>query len=294
MSLTEPAVTGPRSLRDPRSREYAIQTMRSLKRFLESKTFDAKHIEEELQLIIEHKHWEVCGFEDLDAYVRAEVGISLMSLDRTIQDDDDLGVLSPTEEAYRSFYLAFEVFNRVLFGNKLPDVMITMQRSKRSRGYFSGERFGHRRGTEIVDEIALNPRAFADRTDRQIVSTLVHEMTHLWQYHFGKPSRRSYHNKEWAAKMREIGLMPSHTGEPGGKQTGQRVTHYIIDGGSYDTEWKLLADSGFTLDYQDRFAVRPEEPRKLKVRYACPSCSVHVWGKPNIRIVCADCSTLMK
>ena len=60
-------------------------------------------------------------------------------LDRTTQeydDDIDFEILSATEEAYRGFYYAFEVFNIQLFGNTLPDVMITMQRSKRSRGYF--------------------------------------------------------------------------------------------------------------------------------------------------------------
>lgn len=81
------AVTGPRSLRDPRSREYAIQTMRSLKRFLESKTFDALHIEEELQLIIQHKHWEVCGFRTLDAYLQAEVGIAHKDLQHRLAQD---------------------------------------------------------------------------------------------------------------------------------------------------------------------------------------------------------------
>ena len=29
---------------------------------------------------------------------------------------------------------------------------------------------------------------------------LVHEMAHLQQHHFGKPSRMSYHNKEWARR----------------------------------------------------------------------------------------------
>ena len=158
-------------------------------------------------------------------------------LDRTIRndddDDDDLDeFLSPTEEAYADFYTAWDYFNGVLFENKLPDCLITMQRSKRSRGFFASERFGHRqRNTEIVDEIALNPATFLDRTDREIVSTLVHEMVHEWQHHFGKPSRRGYHNKQWAAKMIEIGLIPSHTGEPGGKQTGQSVSHYIEENG---------------------------------------------------------------
>jgi predicted SprT family Zn-dependent metalloprotease len=216
------------------------------------------------------------------------------NLDRTTQDDDfDFEILNPTEEAYRGFYLAFEVFNGMLFGNMLPGVMITMQRSKAYRGYFSSERFGHRRGTEVIDEIALNPCTFIDRTDKAIISTLVHEMVHQWQFHFGKPGRRGYHNRQWAAKMIEIGLMPSHTGEPGGKQTGQRVTHYIIDGGSYDTNWQKLEASGFTLDYQDRWHLRPREQNKLKVRYACPVCSIHVWGKPDIGIACVTCSRLM-
>ena len=43
-----------------------------------------------------------------------------------------------------------------------------------------------------------------------------------------------YHNKEWAAKMREIGLMPTDTGQPGGKDTGQKVTHFIEPGGRFE------------------------------------------------------------
>src|SRR5262249_36818397 len=135
-------------------------------------------------------------------------------MDRTIQNDDNDDLehdldefLSPTEEAYADFYTAYDYFNGVLFENKLPDCLITMQRSRRSRGYFASEQFGHReREGEIVDEIALNPATFCERTDREIVSTLVHEMVHQWQHRFGKPSRRGYHNREWARKMVEIGL----------------------------------------------------------------------------------------
>ena len=133
--------------------------------------------------------------------------ISRMSglLDRTIQKDDadDLDkILSPTEEAYAGFYTAWDYFNDALFENKLPFCLITMQRSKRSRGFFVSARFCHwQRETVIVDEIALNPATFLGRTDREIVSTLVHEMVHQWQHHFGKPGRRGYHNKQWAARM---------------------------------------------------------------------------------------------
>ena len=218
-----------------------------------------------------------------------------MILDRTTQNEDDVGgSTNPTEAVHSGFYQAFKFFNAELFGGALPDALIDLQRRARSRGHFAGERFGHRRRGDKVDEIALNPQTFIDRTDQEIISTLVHEMVHLWQFHFGKPGRRGYHNKQWAAKMEALGLMPSHTGEPGGKKTGQRVTHYIIPNGPYDTKWKALASSGYTLDYQDRLVGRPPEPRKMKVRYACPRCSIHVWGKPDIRVACIDCTETMR
>jgi predicted SprT family Zn-dependent metalloprotease len=224
--------------------------------------------------------------------------MSDIDLDRTIQadtDEDDaaLELLDPTNETYRSFHEAYDFFNLTLFDERLPGCLFTMQRSKRSRGFFAFSRFGQRRGSDVVDEIALNPRTFIGRSDREIISTAVHEMVHQWQFHFGKPGRRGYHNKEWAAKMREVGLIPSHTGEPGGKQTGQSVSHYIEDSGSYDTQWQLLEHDGFRLEYQDRHALRPDEPRKVKVRYACPQCSIHVWGKPGLHIVCGECQERM-
>jgi predicted SprT family Zn-dependent metalloprotease len=169
-----------------------------------------------------------------------------------------------------------------------------MQRRRRSRGFFAARRFAHRRGIGIVDEIALNPAAMQDRSDEQIASTVVHEMVHHWQEHFVKPGRGRYHNKQWAAKMEEIGLIPSHTGAPGGKRTGQAVSHYIQDGGLFQKQRKRLAERGFSFDYQDRITNGPETVRKLKVRYACPICSIHVWGKPALRIACVNCGELMR
>jgi predicted SprT family Zn-dependent metalloprotease len=215
-----------------------------------------------------------------------------MEIDRTIQIDDDLDFPTPTAATYGTFNEAFDALNHELFGGELPDVLITMQRHKGSRGYFAAQRFAHRRADDVVDEIALNPAAMQDRTDRQVASTLAHEMVHLWQEHHGKPGRRGYHNKQWAAKMEAIGLMPSHTGEPGGKRTGQAVTHFIIDGGPFDRAWTQLEQDGFRFDYQDRLTNGPETVRKIKVRYAC-SCA-HVWGKPGLSLQCLACDEAMR
>src|ERR1017187_6691360 len=135
----------------------------------------------------------------------------------------------PTE--YRAFQKAYDFFNTELFGGSLPPVLVTLQRHAKARGYFSPERFIGRIEETAVHELARNPDTFTDRTDEEILSTLTHEMAHVWQQTHGKPPTRCYHDRQWAAKMKEIGLQPTDTGEPGGKETGQSVTHYIIPGG---------------------------------------------------------------
>ena len=140
----------------------------------------------------------------------------------------------PTRTTYQGLTEAYDFFNERLFAGRLPRCLITMQRQKGAYGYFAGKRFGSRDGAEVTDEIALNPAHFKSRTTEESLSTLAHEMCHLQQEHFGKPGRTSYHNKEWAGMMEAIGLIPSDTGAPGGKQTGQKVSHYIAGGGRFE------------------------------------------------------------
>ena len=163
-----------------------------------------------------------------------------------------------------AFEQAYQWFNAKLFENTLPPCLITLQRKARSRGYFANDRFEHRAGGSTTDEIALNPDTFRGRSDKEIVSTLVHEMVHCWQRHFGKVGRGGYHNKEWAAHMVTVGLMPTDTGEAGGKTTGQSVTHYIMDAGAFDRAADALLATGFQLRWQSY--TRNEEGGNARAR----------------------------
>jgi predicted SprT family Zn-dependent metalloprotease len=98
---------------------------------------------------------------------------------------------------------AYDFFNEALFGGKLRSCLITLQRrSKRTSGYYWARRFAEIKGKAYTDEIAMNPQRFTSTSLANVLATLVHEQVHLWQFHFGKPSRGRYHNKEWADKMR--------------------------------------------------------------------------------------------
>ncbi|MDP3008226.1 MAG: SprT-like domain-containing protein [Methylococcales bacterium] len=160
--------------------------------------------------------------------------------------------MKPTTETYAELTWAYDVFNQSLFDGKLPNCLITLQREKHTCGYFSSGRFANIDGA-LTDEIAINPSYFAVTPIIEIMQTLVHEMVHLWQFHLGTPGRGRYHNKEWADKMESIGLMPSSTGRPGGKKTGDRIADYAIENGLFLMTCKNLLTQSFKLSWYDRY-----------------------------------------
>lgn len=158
----------------------------------------------------------------------------------------------PTYETYSELQDAYDFFNAELFEGSLPCCLITLQREKRSYGYFSANRFQRADGTR-TDEIAMNPAYFATLPLVEILQTLVHEMVHLWQHHLGTPGRARYHNMEWARKMQSIGLMPSDTGLPGGRMVGDCMADYPIAGGRFLAACEQLMTRDFQISWHDRF-----------------------------------------
>lgn len=235
----------------------------------------------------------------------------------------------PTDDAYSELQRAFDYFNGKLFDSALPPVLLTLQRHRKTYGYFSAERFGRRDGVHS-HELAINPVYFAVTPLEEVLSTLVHEQAHLWQQEQGKPGRRGYHNREFAEKMKAIGLNPSTTGKEGGKETGERMDHYIIQGGAFQLAARELLEGGFALSWYDRYPpadARPKKPggavsdgddpgdsddvdgeleagegdeiagdfvdvapnRSNRIKYTCEGCKMNVWGKPELHIKCGPC-----
>lgn len=158
----------------------------------------------------------------------------------------------PTAEFYEELQKIYQYFNKELFENELPNCLITVQRKKRVMGYFSPDRWVDDKENKI-HELALNPSYFASCNFIEVFQTIVHEMCHLWQHEKGKPSRRTYHNKEWSLKMESIGLIPSTTGRPGGKKTGQQMNDYPQKGGKFETLCIQLFKDGLFVKWFDRF-----------------------------------------
>ncbi len=65
-------VWGPRDQKDPTSREYAIQTVRALKQYLEAADIDEDRVREELERIDRYRHWKVLGYKSKAEMLQAE------------------------------------------------------------------------------------------------------------------------------------------------------------------------------------------------------------------------------
>lgn len=204
--------------------------------------------------------------------------------------------LQPTKATYDALQDAFDYFNRNLFNNELPQVLIVLHRKKNAKGYFWADMWHSQAelsdildDTKVLSEIALTPETL-NRSDKEILSTLVHEMVHLWQYTCGKPSRNAYHNKEWAEMMEEIGLHPTHNGQWDGKSTGQKVTHLIVEAHRFDVAAISFLEDRKVIQWFGIQQGTKEAKNKNKVLYTCQCVPVvKVWGKAGLLIACEMC-----
>jgi ribosomal protein L37AE/L43A len=98
--------------------------------------------------------------------------------------------------------------------------------------------------------------------------------------------------------MEEIGLMPSSTGRPGGRKTGQQMAHYIIKGGRFEALAARLIADNFKISWGEEDNARKEKEsaqmaaKKVKTKYSCPSCNANVWGKPGLKVICGSCGKI--
>lgn len=136
--------------------------------------------------------------------------------------------MKPTIIQFEAFENAYEYFNKRLFDDQLPPVILNLSHKNSAMGFVSPFRWRKAEdeiGKGSIHELSINPE-FLSMSFIEVYSTLVHEQCHIWQYTHGKLSRNGYHNQEWANKMKSVGFVPSHTGREGGNMTEQNMSDY--------------------------------------------------------------------
>jgi len=210
--------------------------------------------------------------------------------------------ITPTKAQFTALENAYDYFNTVLFSGELPPIFLNLSRKSKAAGFAAPKRWTDTKGVTSIHEISINP-IILDQTVEYIFATLVHEMCHTWQFDFGKTSRNGYHNKQWADKMLAVGLIPSSTGEPGGKMTGQNMSDYPQENGrflqaldkmpkEFLLPFKSIEGVGLTLGAGGG-VTKEGSSKKTKTKYTCPECEVNAWGKDSLNLRCEDCDAVL-
>lgn len=193
-----------------------------------------------------------------------------------------------TQDFYSNLQFSYNYFNENLFNSELPQCLITCNRKNKTLGYYSPYRFTDT-DNSVIDEIAINPD-YLNTPIKEILSTLTHEMCHLWvNFKELNTGRRGFHNQAWADKMKSVGLQPIDIKSGENADTGFKMSHKIIESDVFDTVCdQLLEEIKFDLI---NVAVEKEkkERKKTKWNYVCPGCEEVVSGKQELELYCKKC-----
>jgi hypothetical protein len=111
------------------------------------------------------------------------------------------------------------------------------------------------------------------------LATLLHEQIHAWQYLFGKPGRRNYHNVGFRWKAANYGLQINERGQHLGVLPG-RFTQLLTTYGVDLSELRLL-------EPESTPPIRAHGSSKMK-KYSCP-CGINVRCAVMLLAQCLRC-----
>lgn len=205
------------------------------------------------------------------------------------------------EELYR----IFNILNRDKFDDKLPEPIITIQKTKgKTLGHFTLEKVWKNKNDNLESdlenedkeensfyEINIDPRWFNSRTAEQIVETLLHEMCHYMNKILDiKDCNGNIHNKKFKSMAESVGLIVEKADSVGFGFTelSDELIEYI------ELEVKPN-EKAFEYFRCTTIEIKPKKRRKKSTfKYTCPDCGQTVKAKADASIKCGDCDTVME
>ena len=222
-----------------------------------------------------------------------------------------------TLEVYQKFQKAVDLIEEKFFTGKgkqsFPRYVLAINNKCKSVvcAFVQNNALFDKLNGDKIQYLGINPRYLAQGNEH-VLSTLCHELCHIYENAFIHIPRGGYHDKAWADLMKDCGLEPVYL-----NKSKTSVNEKIIEGGGFEAFVK-----DFTEEYGDYFNVveysqtvaqgykdrnpdsdadlsdapaadNADKPVKVynrnKTKYTCRCCGLTVWGKAGLDISCNDC-----
>ena len=194
----------------------------------------------------------------------------------------------------------FDLLNEEFFENELSRPTITIQSTPRAYGHFSLREDTWVSKLGGTHEINIGAGTLS-RPIEEVVSTLLHEMVHYYNYERGVQdcSRgNTYHNRKFREEAERRGLIVEHSDKYGWSHTSPSdlLLDFVLENDLSDILINRNEFSGFQMGGTGTHSGTPITPTAKKSssrKYICPCCGTSIRATKKVNIGCLDCGVPM-
>ena len=194
----------------------------------------------------------------------------------------------------------FDLLNETFFENELSRPTITIQSTPRAYGHFSLREDTWVSKLGGTHEINIGAGTLS-RPIEEVVSTLLHEMVHYYNYERGVQdcSRgNTYHNRKFREEAERRGLIVEHSDKYGWSHTSPSdlLVDFVLDNDLSDILINRNEFSGFQMggtETHSGTSITPTAKKSSSRKYICPCCGTSIRATKKVNIGCLDCGVPM-
>ena len=194
----------------------------------------------------------------------------------------------------------FDLLNEEFFENELSRPTITIQSTPRAYGHFSlrEDTWVSKQGGP--HEINIGAGTLS-RPIEEVVSTLLHEMVHYYNYERGVQdcSRgNTYHNRKFREEAERRGLIVEHSDKYGWSHTSPSdlLMDFVLENDLSEILINRNEFSGFQMggtETHSGTSITPTAKKSSSRKYICPCCGTSIRATKKVNIGCLDCGVPM-
>lgn len=194
----------------------------------------------------------------------------------------------------------FDLLNEEFFENELSRPTITIQSTPRAYGHFSLREDTWVSKLGGTHEINIGAGTLS-RPIEEVVSTLLHEMVHYYNYERGVQdcSRgNTYHNRKFREEAERRGLNVEHSDKYGWSHTSPSdlLLDFVLQNDLSDILINRNEFSGFQMGGTGTHSgttITPTAKKSSSRKYICPCCGTSIRATKKVNIGCLDCGVPM-
>ena len=194
----------------------------------------------------------------------------------------------------------FDLLNEEFFENELSRPTITIQSTPRAYGHFSLREDTWVSKLGGTHEINIGAGTLS-RPIEEVVSTLLHEMVHYYNYERGIQdcSRgNTYHNRKFREEAERRGLNVEHSDKYGWSHTSPSdlLLDFVLENDLSDILINRNEFSGFQMGgtgTHNGTPITPTAKKSSSRKYICPCCGTSIRATKKVNIGCLDCGVPM-